>query len=243
MPASSTSSQEAPPRSASSASHDVLHRFVGQAARALGRHGLVHAYGHCSQRIDKESFLVCPARPMGLVAPGERGTVVPVKGPLPEGVLGEVRIHQRIYATRPDIGAVVRSMPPATLALSTAKLVPSPRHGMGAYFGSGIGFWDDPQLIRDDQASDAVVSAMGKHSAVVMRGNGLVIAADSLIAATVLTWYFEDAARMELAVRSAGLQNDSVVLDADECKRRASRTGQIFERMWEFLTAGDPDLT
>ena len=33
------------------------------AARAFARHGLAHAYGHCSGRIDERHFLVCAARP------------------------------------------------------------------------------------------------------------------------------------------------------------------------------------
>ena len=52
--------------------------IVRRAARALGRHGLVHAYGHCSQRLDADHFLVCTAKPLGTIAPGEAGTVVPV---------------------------------------------------------------------------------------------------------------------------------------------------------------------
>ena len=49
---------------------------VRKSARALGRHGLAHAYGHVSARIDAGTFLVCAAQPMGLIAPGTPGTVV-----------------------------------------------------------------------------------------------------------------------------------------------------------------------
>lgn len=91
------------------------------AARALARHGLAHAYGHVSRRLDADTFLVCAARPMALIGPADAGTVVPVKGALPEGVLGEVRIHQQIYARRPDVQAVARTMPPALMALGTAR--------------------------------------------------------------------------------------------------------------------------
>ena len=38
-----------------------------------------------------------------------------------------------------------------------------------------------------------------------MRGNGVVAAGESLQSAVVLTWYLEDAARVELAALSAGL--------------------------------------
>ncbi|MFB9127573.1 class II aldolase/adducin family protein [Paraburkholderia dipogonis] len=211
------------------------------AARALARHGLVHAYGHVSRRLDAESFLVCAARPMALLESGEAGVVVPVAGALPGGVLGEVRIHQQIYARRQDVCAVARTMPPALMALGTARRTPRPRHGFGSYFGQGTPLWDNPQLLRDDTAARALAEALGEESAIVMRGNGAVVAADSLMKAVVLTWYLEDSARVELAVLGAGLDQESAILDQDECSRRATTDGKIFERMWDYLTAGDPE--
>ncbi|MDB5752551.1 MAG: cmtD [Ramlibacter sp.] len=220
---------------------EALQRQLRVAARALGRHGLAHAYGHCSVRLGQAHFLVCAARPMGVIAAGEPGRVVPVRGPLPEGVLGEVRLHQQIYQRRPGMQAVTRTMPPAVMALGTARRVPQPRHGMGAYFGAGVGLWDDPQLVRDDARAVGVIDAMGDRAAVVMRGNGVVVAGASLAKAVALTWYLEDAARIELALLSAGLEPESTPLSAEECALRATDTGGIFERMWEYLTAGDPE--
>lgn len=216
-------------------------REVRLAARALGRHGLVHAYGHCSTRLDSDRFLVCAPRPMGLIAPGEPGSVVEVRGALPDGVLGEVRVHQQIYQRRPDVRAVVRSMPPQLMALGTARHVPRPRHGLGSYFGAGIALWDDPQLLRSDAAAAALAEQLGTLNALMMRGNGAIVAADSLPQAVVLTWYLEDAARLELALLASSLQAESVVLTAAECAQRATSTGLIFERMWDYLTAGDPE--
>lgn len=213
------------------------------AARALGRHGLAHAYGHCSVRLDAGHFLVCAARPMGLIGAGEAGQVVAVDGALPAGVLGEVRLHQQIYRRRPHVQAVARSMPPALMALGTAGRTPRARHGLGAYFGEGAALWDDPQLVRDDSLAAAVIDAMGEANAVVMRGNGVVVAANSLPEVVALTWYLEDAARLELAVCGAGLEKESKVLDAAERDLRATSAGGIFERMWEYLTSGDPELT
>lgn len=210
-------------------------------ARALARHGLAHAYGHCSLRLDAAHFLVCAPRPMGLIAAGESGIVVPVQGALPAGVLGEVRLHQQIYQRRPEAQSVARTMPPAVMALGTARRTPRPRHGMGAYFGVGAALWDDPQLVRDDDRAAAVIDAMGDCNAVVMRGNGAVVASDSLVKTVVLTWYLEDAAKLELAVLAAGLEDASAVLSPAECRQRATDAGGIFERMWDYLTAGDAE--
>src|SRR5262245_34704468 len=81
----------------------VLNERVRVVARALARQGLVQAWGHCSARIDERRFLVCAARPLGTLRPGQAGTVVAIDEPLPAGVLGEVRIHQQIYARRPAV--------------------------------------------------------------------------------------------------------------------------------------------
>ena len=91
-----------------------LQVLVRRAARALGRHGLAHAYGHCSQRLDDRHFLVCAPRPMGMIESTDEGSVVDIDAELPPGVLGEVRIHREIYRNRPDVGGIVRSMPPRT---------------------------------------------------------------------------------------------------------------------------------
>jgi HCOMODA/2-hydroxy-3-carboxy-muconic semialdehyde decarboxylase len=221
---------------------ELLQRRLRIAARAFGRHGLAHAYGHCSARLDEHRFLVCAPRPMALIAPGEPGTIVPIDGPLPAGVLGEVRLHQQIYRRRPQVHAVARTMPPCLMALGTARRTPRPRHGLGAYFGKGAALWDDPQLVRDDALAAAVIDAMGDAQAVVMRGNGAVVAAESLERVLALTWYLEDAARLELAVLGAGLEEASAVLTPAECERRATSAGGIFERMWDYLSFGDPEV-
>ena len=175
-------------------------RLLRVAARALAfdavdglaRAGLVNAYGHASMRVDEEQFLVCAPRPMGLLRTGESGTLVSIAGPLPSGVLGEVRIHQQIYHARPDVGAVCRVLPPHVLALSALRRTPSPRHGFGAYFHPRPPLWDDPLLIRTEGQARGVATMLGGASAVVMRGNGAVIAATrrSIAVATGFTREF-----------------------------------------------------
>ena len=218
-------------------------QLVRQAARALARANLVHAYGHCSVRLDEGHFLVCAAKPMGLIRATDDGTVVPIKGELPEGVLGEVRIHQELYRRRPQIGGVVRSMPRDLMTLSAAGITPSARHGMGAYFSPGVPLWDDVQLIRSRERAKSVAETMGESAAVVMRGNGAVVAAESLEKAAVLTWYLEDAARIDLHLRSAGFASNDGVLTHQAAQQRATDAGRIFERMWEYLIAGDVEPT
>ncbi len=221
-----------------SAQREVLVRL---AARALGRAELVNAYGHCSARIDERTFLVCAAKPMGMIAPGEAGTVVAVDGPLPEGVLGEVRTHQQIYRRRPDVGGIARTFPPSVLALSALRATPLPRHGPGAYFAPQPPLWDDPQLLRSDAQAAALAEQLGGARAIVMRGNGAITVGATLEEAVVHAFYLDDAARIELAVRAAGGAETAPVMTAAECAQRAIAAGGIYERMWMFLTRDDPE--
>lgn len=211
---------------------------VRRAARALGRNGLAHAYGHCSMRIDADSFLVCAAMPMGVIE-DEAGTVVPIRGPLPAGVLGEVRVHQQIYARRPDVNGVCRSMPPALMALSTQRVVPVARHGIGAYFGTGPALWDDPRLLRDDASASGVAAALGEGHAIVLRGNGVVVVGESLEQAVTLTWFLEDAARIERDVRMMGFDPAEGRLDDAETRDRQVWAGDVVSRMWTWLGRHD----
>jgi hypothetical protein len=94
---------------------------------------------------------------------------------------------------------------------------------------------------REAGLSHEVAAAVGQGNVVVMRGNGAVIAAPSLDKALVPTWYLEDAARVEPQLRSAGLEAAGAVLDDEQAALRATDAGRIFERMWDYLTAGDPE--
>lgn len=213
------------------------------AARALARSGLVHAYGHCSLRLDKRHFLVCAAKPMGTLRPGDSGTVVAVDGPLPEGVLGEVRVHQAIYRQRKAVGAVCRIMPPQTGLLALLCRTPRPRHGFGAYFAPGPALWDDPRLLRDDDAAERLASTLGAGNAIVMRANGAVVVGSDLVEAVALSWFLEEAARVEVSLMQMGADGDHTLLTADETVARQVTSGRVYERMWEHLIFGDCEVS
>lgn len=218
----------------------LLERRVRVVARALARHGLVQAWGHCSARIDERRFLVCAPRPMSTLRVGEPGTIVAIDAPLPPAVLGEVRIHQQVYALRPEVGGICRVMPPLTMALSTMRVVPQPRHGVGAFI-AGCRLWEDPRLLRDDARAAELARVMGDAPALVMRANGAVSAGASIELAMAYAWCLEDAARVEHAVRAASQNPDAALLTDEEIRGRRVSSGRVFERLWEFLTDGDPE--
>jgi len=216
----------------------ALQRTVRMAARAIGRNGLSTAYGHVSARLDSTSFLVCAPKPMGIIE-REEGTVVAVDGDLPPGVLGEVAMHQAIYRARPDVGGISRFVSPAVVAVSAFGRTPRARIGFGAYFAPQPPLWPDPLLVRSAEMASAVAEMLGNSSAIVLRGNGAITVADTIEKSVVLASYLEESARVEqLALQST---EPSVEYTAGEAAARAVWSGGLVDRMWSYLTAGDPE--
>ncbi len=220
---------------------EVTQRRVRMAARALARHGLGHAYGHISARLDGETFLVCAPKPMGLIAVGEAGDVVPIEGALPDGVLGEVRCHQQIYRRRGDVNGICRTFLGDVMTLSTMRLTPRARHGFASYFAPCPPLWDDAALLRSDEAAGRLAETLGDARAIVMRGNGAIMTGASVEESIVMAFYLEEAAKTELAVLAAGDRVTPVEMTEAEAEARAVSSGRIFERMWDYLTFGDPE--
>lgn len=210
-------------------------------ARALGRNGLSGPFGHCSMRVSQNDLLVCAARPMAMVRAGEPGTLVPIAGALPDQVLGEVRVHQQIYGRRPDVGAICRFISPHITALAALGHVPRARHGFGSYFGGGVPLWPDAALIRNEAAADGVARLLGDAPAIVLNVNGAVTVAATPERAVALAYFLEDAARVELSALSCGLQDDGPRLSPAVSAERATWSGRIAERVWEFLLRDDPE--
>jgi HCOMODA/2-hydroxy-3-carboxy-muconic semialdehyde decarboxylase len=221
--------------------HADLPQRLRVACRAVGRAGLAHAYGHCSARLDAVDFLVGPAKSLLLVTDEDEPVRVRADALLPAGVLPEVRLHQQIYLARPEIGGIVRFQSPKLMSLSTLGRTPAVRHGLGSYFAPQAPLWPDPRLARNDEAARAVAAALGNARAIVLRGNGALTVGRSIEEATVLAWFLEDAARVELDVLA--VSDDGWVYDAAEVADRAVTSGKLFERMWEWLVAADPSAT
>jgi len=220
---------------------EPLQRMVRLGARALSRGGLVTAFGHCSVRVDKARLLVCSARPMGQIAVGEAGVVAPLDGDLPDGVLGEVRLHQAIYRACPSAGAVCRIFPPFIVALSSLGITPRPCSAAGIPFAPQPPLWNDARLIRDPEAARAVAEAMGAAPAIVLKTNGAVVVGRDMPEAVTLSALLEEAARIEHLTRLHAPSGAEVLSDAEIQGRRAAAAAARDLRLWSYLTADDPE--
>ena len=216
-------------------------RQLRLAARACARAGLVHAYGHVSLRLDAAQFICSPPVPLGLVTVDAAPVVCSIAGPLPPDALPEVLIHQNVYRRRADVHGVVRFQSPQLVTLSALGRTPRARHGFGAYFAPCPPLYANPRLVRDTPSAMALVDQLGSARGIVMRGNGAVTVGASIEEALTMAWYLEDAARVELAVLATGLEGQE--LTTAEVRDRAITAGRLIERMWDHLTAGDPETS
>lgn len=205
----------------------------------MARHGLAHAYGHVSVRLDERRFLVTPPCPLGLVGVDELGVEVALNASLPPRALPEVRVHREIYRRRADVGGICRVQPPSVMALSALGRSPRALHGLGAYFVPSAPFWPDVALVRDDARAEAVADRLGPARAIVMRGNGCVAVGETVAYAAAHAFFLEDAARIELALLPAG--DHAQEYTPDEAATRATGAGGLYERLWDYLCFGDAE--
>lgn len=192
-------------------------------------------------RLDPDHFLVCRAGALSTIKAGEDGTVVPVRGNLPSGVLGEVRVHQQVYARRPEIGAICRFSASNVMAVSVLGRAPRIRHVFGAMFAPEVKYSNDIRLMRDDAIAAEVACLMGDSPGIVLRGLGAVTAGADIKQALCLAWFLEDMARLELAMLSSGQADQAPVYTTEEALGLASWSGNVAERAWDHLTALDPE--
>ena len=114
--------------------------------------------------------------------------------------------------------------------------------GRGA-FNANCRFWDDPRLLRDDALAAQLADRLGDAPSLVMRANGAVTVGPSIELAAGFAWCLEDAARIETLVRSVASDAsvEAACLTGGEIASRQVSSGAVFERLWEYLTAGDTE--
>ena len=95
--------------------------------------------------------------------------------------------------------------------------------------------------MRSDEIASGVAVALGLQGGIILRANGAVVAGADMKQAVTLAWFLEDMCRIELGVLATGEANKSPLLTAEEACGRSEWGGRVAERMWDYLTAGDPE--
>src|SRR2546428_2204800 len=87
----------------------------------------------------------------------------------------ETVLHTGVYSVRPDVGAVIHGHPPYATSLgATAADLALLTHD-GILFAEGVGRFDDPDLIVDDEQGERVAAALGSRRAALMQNHGVLV--------------------------------------------------------------------
>jgi HCOMODA/2-hydroxy-3-carboxy-muconic semialdehyde decarboxylase len=207
---------------------------VVAAAHALTRHRLVTAYGHVSVRTG-DSMLITPATALGDVSADELIDVPLSSTELPTGTPPEAWAHLATYRVRPDVGSVVRAMPPSAFA-ATAVVDELPiLHGQSAWLGGPVGVHPSSTLLRTVELAEAMTPTLGDRHAVLLRGNGALTTGDHPGLAMARMQLLEVACRTWLDAAASGSPRP---LPQAEIDRWRSTSGQLLPRLWHHLADG-----
>jgi L-fuculose-phosphate aldolase len=116
----------------------------------------------------------------------------------------ETVLHTGVYRARADARAVVHGHPPHATALgaTTADLALLTHDGI--LFADGVGRFDDPDLIVDDDQGDRVASALGARRAVLMSNHGVLVVGKDVPWAVLTAVTLERAAKLQSIASALG---------------------------------------
>lgn len=155
----------------------ALREDIVRHCRLLHQRGYLAANdGNVSARLDSERLLVTPSGVhKGFLEPGDL-VVVDLEGKKLSGKgepTGELALHLRALAARPDAMAVVHAHPPLAIAMSLTK---KRLNGILPEVTLSIGELQVVPYLRPltDELARAVAKALGKSDAVIMERHGTV---------------------------------------------------------------------
>ena len=153
-------------------------------------------------------------------------------------------IHGEIYKARPDVMGVIHAHSAEAIAFAAAGVPLRNMIHTGSFINDGVPVWDvrkfggsaDDMLIRNAALGKALAGALGRKTAMILYGHGVVITGNAL-ATTVSNAYFLNMnARIQLdAVRLGGGAVTYLEREAGTAPPSAAPAGAgANNRAWEY---------
>jgi L-fuculose-phosphate aldolase len=109
----------------------------------------------------------------------------------------ETVLHTGVYRAREDVGAVVHGHPPHATALGATSADLALLTHDGILFADGVGRFEEPDLIVDDDQGDRVAAALGTRRAVLMENHGVLAVGKDVPWAVLTAITLERSARLQ----------------------------------------------
>lgn len=208
-----------------------LRRDFITALRIINRKGLSDAFAHLSVRLEGgQKMLFMPRKSPALVQAKEL-FVIDFDKEVPQS-----SVHQAIYRARPDVRAVMHFHSPQAILLSVTGQTIRPMHNYSAIFFEGVPLFDKPGQTETVEKAAEIAGALGPCKAILLRGHGAVVVAQSIPEVCMLSLYLEESARLQAEAIKLG--NPSY-LTREEAERIARSTFKPAStaRAWEHFKA------
>jgi L-fuculose-phosphate aldolase len=116
----------------------------------------------------------------------------------------ETVLHTGVYGSRPDVGAVVHGHPPYATALGATSSDLAVLTHDGILFADGVGRFDEPDLIVDDEQGSRVAAALGSRRAVLLNNHGVLVVGKDVPWVVLTAATLERAARLQAVASPLG---------------------------------------
>jgi L-fuculose-phosphate aldolase len=189
-------------------SHVELRREIVATGRALDEAGLVPGKsGNVSCRVSGGVLITPSGVPYAELDPGDL-VLVDARGAVLAGnrrPSSEWPMHAAVYASRPDVAAIVHTHSPRATALACAGHGIPAFHYMIALAGGDVRCTPYATFGTDELADNAVRGLEGRR-AVLLGNHGVLAVGGSLRAACAIAFQVENLALQFLELKAAGLE-------------------------------------
>jgi HCOMODA/2-hydroxy-3-carboxy-muconic semialdehyde decarboxylase len=208
-----------------------LKRDFVAAMRIINHQGLSDAFAHLSARLDGDKKMLFMPRKSPALVKTQDLFVIDLDHEVPQS-----SVHQAIYKARPDVRAVMHFHSPQAILLSVTGQTIRPMHNYSAIFFEGVPLFDKPGQTETPEKAAEIARALGSSKAILLRGHGAVVVAQSIPEVCMLSLYLEESARLQAQVTRLG---HPIYLGREEAERIARSTFKPAStlRAWEHFKA------
>jgi len=223
-------------------SHEQLRARLAAATRMLNMAGILDYSGHISARIPGTDLFFIQTRnesradvtPGSVVLCDLDCNVVEGTGKPPS----ETVIHTEILRSRPDINSVIHCHMDLAIAFTMMKDVKIlPMRVRANRWESGIPTHPDPSHIKKLPQGQALAKTLGPHHAALMRGHGMVLAAESVPALLTDAIHFQENANAHMQVLSAGQTPAPLSSSEMSAVNALDERNHHIEKLWNYYVA------
>jgi ribulose-5-phosphate 4-epimerase/fuculose-1-phosphate aldolase len=208
----------------------------------LASENIVDGYGHISVRhpANKDRFLLSRSLAPESVTPadvleyGLDGEAIDPKG---KTSYKERFIHSEIYRARPDVNAVVHCHAPSLIPFGVTRRPLRPMYHQSAFLAAGVPVFEirdaggmTNMLVETAALGRALAKTLADKPAVLMRGHGAVVVADSIPTVVGRSIYLELNARIQ--AQAIALGGPITEISAEEARKYAASDN--YARAWEL---------